>query len=271
MAPARNLVQDGRVRWHLIFSPVRGASHEERLESFYSRQAESYDGFRKRLLHGRRELIESLRAPPGGVWVDLRAGTGDNLQWCEDRVGEFSEIHLVDLSESLLGVAQRRIDGDPRYARARAHHADAKRFEFPEGSADLVTFSYSLTMIPDWFAAIDRAWSILKPGGRIGVVDFFVSRKHPLPGDAHHRSGASSGRFRTSAIRAAAQARAMRLRVGSPTRQPRTCRWMRLSRRGSRRALSSERLARRSASGMRATRDKISIGDSLMALDSPEG
>jgi len=187
MAPARNLVQDGRVLWHLIFSPVRGASHEERLESFYSRQAESYDGFRKRLLHGRRELIESLDAPPGGVWVDLGAGTGDNLQWFEDRVGEFSEIHLVDLSESLLGVAQRHINGDPRYARARVHHADATRFEVPEGSVDLVTFSYSLTMIPDWFAAIDRAWSILKPGGRIGVVDFFVSRKHPLPGDAHHR------------------------------------------------------------------------------------
>ena len=34
-------------------------------------------------------------------------------------------------------------------------------------------------MIPDWFAAIDRAYEALKPGGRIGVVDFYIARKFP--------------------------------------------------------------------------------------------
>ena len=42
----------------------------------------------------------------------------------------------------------------------------------------MVTFSYSLTMIPDWFSAIENAMRMLKPGGMIGVVDFYVSRKH---------------------------------------------------------------------------------------------
>ncbi|MCA9269458.1 MAG: SAM-dependent methyltransferase, partial [Planctomycetales bacterium] len=45
----------------------------------------------------------------------------------------------------------------------------------------------SLTMIPDWFAAIDNALAMLKPGGRIGVVDFFVSRKYPS-GDLQRHS-----------------------------------------------------------------------------------
>jgi S-adenosylmethionine-diacylgycerolhomoserine-N-methlytransferase len=43
-----------------------------------------------------------------------------------------------------------------------------------------------LTMIPDWFAAIENAGSILKPGGVIGVLDFYVSRKHPAEGLARH-------------------------------------------------------------------------------------
>jgi S-adenosylmethionine-diacylgycerolhomoserine-N-methlytransferase len=40
--------------------------------------------------------------------------------------------------------------------------------------------------MPDWFAAIDNAWSILKPGGLIGAVDFYVSPKHPAEGLARH-------------------------------------------------------------------------------------
>lgn len=187
MSVGQNLLQDGRVLWHLLLSPVRGKTHEERLESFYRGQAESYDGFRRRFLHGRRELIEALAVPPGGTWVDLGAGTGDNLQWFGDRVTEFGRIQLVDLSASLLEVAQKRIAGDSRYRRAEVHHADATEFDPGDATVDLVTFSYSLTMIPDWFAALERAWAMLKPGGQIGVVDFFVSRKHPADGEARHR------------------------------------------------------------------------------------
>lgn len=65
--------------------------------------------------------------------------------------------------------------------------ANATTFTPPVGAADVVTFSYSLTMIPDCFAAVDRAWELLRPGGVIGGgVDFYVSRKHPAPGRAHH-------------------------------------------------------------------------------------
>jgi S-adenosylmethionine-diacylgycerolhomoserine-N-methlytransferase len=42
-------------------------------------------------------------------------------------------------------------------------------------------------MIPDWFAAVENARAILKPGGHIGVVDFYVSRKYPPDGLTRHR------------------------------------------------------------------------------------
>jgi S-adenosylmethionine-diacylgycerolhomoserine-N-methlytransferase len=64
--------------------------------------------------------------------------------------------------------------------------ADATIFQPPEGLVDVVTFSYSLTMIPDWFAAIENAWAMLRPGGLIGVVDFYVSRKYPQDGLKRH-------------------------------------------------------------------------------------
>jgi S-adenosylmethionine-diacylgycerolhomoserine-N-methlytransferase len=44
---------------------------------------------------------------------------------------------------------------------------------------DLVVFSYTLSMIPDWAHAIDRAVQVLKPGGALAVVDFSLQRDLP--------------------------------------------------------------------------------------------
>ena len=45
--------------------------------------------------------------------------------------------------------------------------------------ADVVTFSYSLTMIPNWYLALENARKLLAAGRMIAVVDFYVARKHP--------------------------------------------------------------------------------------------
>ena len=45
------------------------------------------------------------------------------------------------------------------------------------GTVDVVTFSYALTMIPDWRAAIRNAFRMLKPGGHIAVCDFTVTKE----------------------------------------------------------------------------------------------
>jgi S-adenosylmethionine-diacylgycerolhomoserine-N-methlytransferase len=42
-----------------------------------------------------------------------------------------------------------------------------------------------LSAFPNWFAAIENAKRILKPGGKIVVVDFYVSRKHPGENTRH--------------------------------------------------------------------------------------
>lgn len=177
---------DIRILWHLLASRVTGNSHEERLESFYKGQAGGYDDFRRRLLHGREDLFTRLPVAEGGVWVDLGAGTGENAERWGERLSQFSQAYLVDLSSSLLKVADERI-AHRGWTNVSTVHADATTFLPPEGAADVVTMSYSLTMIPDWFAAVDQAHRMLKPGGVLGVVDFFVARKYPAAGLAKHR------------------------------------------------------------------------------------
>ena len=171
------LFADLPVIWHMIFPPSGGGSHEERLDAFYRGQAESYDDFRRRLLHGREELMAILAIPDGGVWFDMGAGTGSNADLLGDRLRTLKRACLVDLCPSLQEIARRRIR-ERGWTNVEAVTGDAAAWQGGE-PADVVTFSYSLTMIPDWFKAIDRAWDNLKPGGLIGVVDFYISRKWP--------------------------------------------------------------------------------------------
>ena len=173
-----SFLKDLKILYHLVLRPVRGKDHAQRMENFYAGQASHYDDFRKRLLKGRELVYETLGKTGEGTWVDFGGGTGANLEFVGDPLRKFEHVYVVDLATSLLDVVQQRVSKNG-WSNVDAVTADATTWTPPEGSADVVTFSYSLTMIPDWFAAIDNALRILKPGGKIGVVDFYVARKYP--------------------------------------------------------------------------------------------
>ncbi|MCC9602799.1 methyltransferase domain-containing protein [Stieleria sp. JC731] len=170
-----------------MLHPVKGKTHAERLESFYGGQAGDYDSFRERLLHGRDDVLEHLNFNPGMSWVDMGAGTGRNVLQVADRIGQLKDILLVDLSSSMLKVATEKLKQN-RLNNASCLNVDATMLDLPSESVDIVTFFYSLTMIPNWFAAIEVAHRILKPGGTIAVADFHVSRKYPEAGQRQHSS-----------------------------------------------------------------------------------
>ena len=177
---------DMKILYHMLFKPVRGDNHAQRMESFYGGQAEAYDDFRRRLLKGREELWAQIERPKDGVWVDMGGGTGSNIEYLADDIGELKKVYVVDLSTSLLKVASQRFE-EKGWTNAQAVEADATTWLPEEGHADVVTFSYSLTMIPNWFAAIENAKRMLRPGGLIGVVDFYVGRKHASSDMKQHR------------------------------------------------------------------------------------
>jgi S-adenosylmethionine-diacylgycerolhomoserine-N-methlytransferase len=181
-----SLTADLKTLYHLTLAPVKGATHAERLENFYFRQASGYDSFRKRLLNGREEMYRAVDAPAGARWLDIGGGTGENVEHIAGRLPTMDGVWVVDLSSSLLRVADERIH---RHGWTNVHtlNADATSFSSPCGEGvDVITFSYSLTMIPDWCAALEHAWNLLRPGGTIGVVDFYVSHKYPAVGLRKH-------------------------------------------------------------------------------------
>jgi S-adenosylmethionine-diacylgycerolhomoserine-N-methlytransferase len=163
------------------------------MERLYQGQAAAYDRFREALLHGRGELVARLDLPPGSRLVELGGGTGRNLEFFGDRLRTFERVTLVDLCPSLLAVARERCRRR-QWHNVEAVEADATTWSPPDRlPVDGILISYALSMIPDWFRAVDNAVAMLKPGGLLGVVDFYVARKHPPPG--HHRHGVVTRSF----------------------------------------------------------------------------
>ena len=163
---------DFKTLWRLARGAPAGKNHADRLERFYRPQAESYDAFRDRLLQGRAELIEMLAPPDGALIVELGSGTGNNARHFGAQLARFETVELVDLCPALLEQARERWAHEPR---VRVIEADATHYR-PSRPADRVYLSYSLTMMPEWRAALENAVAMLKPGGILGVVDFELPR-----------------------------------------------------------------------------------------------
>jgi S-adenosylmethionine-diacylgycerolhomoserine-N-methlytransferase len=125
----------------------------------------------RHVLQGRERLLRELAPGPGNRVVELGAGRGDMIALWGARLPTLAALELVEAQPELVVDAQRR---------ARSRHnvhvvaADIASYR-PPWLADIVYFSYALTRIADWVRALNNALAILRPGGRLGVVDFYVS------------------------------------------------------------------------------------------------
>jgi S-adenosylmethionine-diacylgycerolhomoserine-N-methlytransferase len=160
----------------------RAASQADSLAAFYAPQVEQYDRFRERLLQGREQLIAKLPLVENAHVVDLGGGTGRNIEFFGSRVSRIDSYEVVDLCAPMLERARQRSLMFPQLS---AIHGDATSWQ-PDTPVDVVILSYALTMIPNWRAAIVNALAMLKPGGVLGVVDFYVAAEQPLAGCSRH-------------------------------------------------------------------------------------
>ena len=116
------------------------------------------------------------------MWVDLGGGTGANVEMMARHlpIEQLRAVYIVDLCPSLCEQARARV-ARLGWRNVRVVEGDACTFVPPEGRASLVTFSYSLSMIPPFIDAVDNATGWLAPDGLLGVTDFYVSGKYDLP------------------------------------------------------------------------------------------
>mmetsp|Transcript_67 Transcript_67/g.346 ORF Transcript_67/g.346 Transcript_67/m.346 type:complete len:693 (-) Transcript_67:970-3048(-) len=161
------------------------SKHAKAMEAFYAHQKGDYDSFREKLLLARPWLMHSfpMKKAGGLVWVDVGGGTARNLEFLPVELirEKFKKIVVLDVSPSLLEQAQRRvasmgIEDIVEIVEEDFTSENAFKALPQKGTVDVVTMSYSLSMIPDKEAAVRHAAALLKPNGEgvLGVADFFT-------------------------------------------------------------------------------------------------
>ncbi|MGE0699337.1 MAG: class I SAM-dependent methyltransferase [Hyphomicrobiaceae bacterium] len=150
-------------------------AHADHLDRNYRYQRHVYDLTREYYLLGRKRLIAELSPPDGGSVLEVGCGTALNLIRAQRRFPAAS-YYGIDLSRMMLetaeaALARRGLAGRIHLALGDATDFDAKSL-LGRDRFDRVFFSYSLSMIPPWEAALDHAAGLLAERGRLHVVDF---------------------------------------------------------------------------------------------------
>jgi phosphatidylethanolamine/phosphatidyl-N-methylethanolamine N-methyltransferase len=147
----------------------------QRTERVYSRLSSHYDLlFDKVFQAGREEAVRALELQPGERALEVGVGTGLALPLYPKNV----EVIGIDLSEGMLDEARERI------TRLGLRHVsvlkmDASSLEFEDGTFDAILAPYVMSVVTDPKRVLEEMKRVCRPGGRIVIVNHFLSR-NPL-------------------------------------------------------------------------------------------
>jgi ArsR family transcriptional regulator len=162
------------------------AARQEQAARYFAAQATSWDQVRSLNLDEagiEAALLELFGAEPPRSLLDIGTGTGRVLQLMAPRIG----FGLgVDLSREMLAVARASLDRTS-LRNCQVRHGDMYHLPLPDGSFDAATLHNVLRFADDPGAALAEAARVLRPGGRLVVVDLAPHRLEFLREQHAHR------------------------------------------------------------------------------------
>jgi demethylmenaquinone methyltransferase/2-methoxy-6-polyprenyl-1,4-benzoquinol methylase len=120
----------------------------------------------------RRALVAAIDPRPGQRVLDVATGTGLVASALARRG---AAVLGLDQSEEMLAVPRRRLGDRVTFVRG-----EAEQLPFADAEFDALTFTYLLRYVDDRAATMRELARVVKPGGRIGMVEFGVPGSPPL-------------------------------------------------------------------------------------------
>ena len=142
--------------------------YREYTRTTWNESAEAYSAFMARLAPFRAGLVHRLLACPGESVLDLGTGPGEPALTIAGQVAPSGRVVGVDLSEKMIGIAQRTAT-QRGVTNAEFRVMDSSKLDLSDRTFDGVVSSFGFQIFTDPAAAGREAHRVLKPGGRIAV------------------------------------------------------------------------------------------------------
>jgi len=118
----------------------------------------------------REPAVDALCLRPGDTVLDLACGTGLNFSHLTRQLGPSGRIIGLDLTRAMLRRASDKVE-EGHWRHASLLEADAAAIPLADDSVDAVLCSYGMIIVPDYRQAIAEAVRVLRPGGRLVLLD----------------------------------------------------------------------------------------------------
>jgi demethylmenaquinone methyltransferase / 2-methoxy-6-polyprenyl-1,4-benzoquinol methylase len=162
---------------HFGFRDVPLADKQKLVGQVFTSVARNYDLMNDLMSFGihrlwKRHFVAVSGVRRGDRVLDLAGGTGDIAALLKPVVGDEGEVVVGDINAAMLGVGRDRLTDRGLVAGLRWAQMNAEALPFPDNSFDAVTIAFGLRNVTDKERALADMQRILKPGGRLLVLEF---------------------------------------------------------------------------------------------------
>jgi demethylmenaquinone methyltransferase/2-methoxy-6-polyprenyl-1,4-benzoquinol methylase len=171
--PASETSPDGSTHFGYRTVPVEHKA--EKVAEVFDSVASRYDVMNDLMSAGLHRAwkaftVRHAALRPGMRVLDIAGGTGDLARAFARRVGPSGEVWLTDINGSMLAVGRDRLLDEG--LTVPVAQCDAERLPFPSDRFDRVTVAFGLRNMTRKEAALREMHRVLKPGGRLLVLEF---------------------------------------------------------------------------------------------------
>jgi demethylmenaquinone methyltransferase/2-methoxy-6-polyprenyl-1,4-benzoquinol methylase len=162
---------------HFGYQRVREEEKAGRVAGVFHSVAERYDLMNDLMSMGihrlwKRFTVDLAGVRPGHRVLDLAGGTGDLAAKLARLAGPQGEVVVADINASMLEVGRERLTDRGLVGNLRYVQADAEDLPFPDDHFDCITIAFGLRNVTRQQRALASMHRVLKPGGRLLVLEF---------------------------------------------------------------------------------------------------
>jgi demethylmenaquinone methyltransferase / 2-methoxy-6-polyprenyl-1,4-benzoquinol methylase len=177
--------QDTDTVTHFGYQNVKTEEKANKVADVFHSVASKYDVMNDLMSLGihriwKRLTIESSGVRPGHKVLDIAGGTGDLTMQFSKRVGEQGQVVLADINSSMLNVGRDRLLDRGYGSNIEFVQANAETLPFPDNYFNCVSIAFGLRNVTDKDKALASMTRVLKPGGRLLILEFSKPKNQVL-------------------------------------------------------------------------------------------